>query len=140
MKSLKTVIRGLPAELVVSQEVSLAVSVTLRYEPSDPYVVRAEFAVVGNDETVEWIIGRDLLADGLEGPIGEGDIRAWPAEEHDVCDLYILLDPPAGAALLKVPAKEIKTFLRETEAMVPRGAEPGRIDLDALLAHFLAEG
>ncbi|MFE2688401.1 SsgA family sporulation/cell division regulator [Streptomyces mirabilis] len=140
MKTLKTAIRGLPGQLVVSHEMSLSMSMRLRYEPSDPYAVRATFAVVGSDETVEWIIGRDLLADGLEGPAGEGDIRVWPAEEPDVSDLYLLLNPPDGTALLKAPAREIKTFLQETEAVVPRGAEPGHIDSDALLAHLIAEG
>ncbi|QIY74398.1 SsgA family sporulation/cell division regulator [Streptomyces sp. RLB1-33] len=141
MKSLKTVIRGLPGQLVVSHEMSLSMSMRLQYEPSDPYAVRAAFAVVGSDETVEWIIGRDLLADGLEGPAGQGDICVWPAEEREVSDLYILLSPPDGTALLKAPAREIKTFLQETEAVVPRRAEPGRIDLDALLAHLIvAEG
>ncbi|WP_328513228.1 SsgA family sporulation/cell division regulator [Streptomyces mirabilis] len=139
MKSLKTVVRGLPVQLVVSHEMSFSASVTLQYEPSDPYAVRAAFTVVGSDGTVEWIIGRDLLADGLEGPVGEGDIRVWPAEERDVSDLYILLNPPAGTALLKAPAQEIKAFLQEAEAVVPRGAEPGRIDLDVLLAHLIAE-
>ncbi|MFJ1608532.1 SsgA family sporulation/cell division regulator [Streptomyces sp. NPDC088253] len=139
MKSLKTVVRGLPVRLVVSHEMSFSASMRLQYEPSDPYAVRAAFTVAGSDETAEWIIGRDLLADGLEGPTGEGDIRLWPAEEHDVSDLYILLNPPAGTALLKAPAQEIKAFLQEAEAVVPRGAEPGRIDLDALLAHLIAE-
>ncbi|MFF1899475.1 SsgA family sporulation/cell division regulator [Streptomyces sp. NPDC058206] len=141
MKSLKTVIRGLPVQLVVSHEMSVSVSVRLHYEPSDPHVVRAAFDVVGSDETVEWIIGRDLLADGLEGPAGEGDIRVWPVEEeHDGSDLYILLNPPDGTALLKAPAREVKAFLQETEAVVPRGAESGHINLDALLAHLIAEG
>lgn len=140
MKSLRTVFRRLPVQLVLSHEMSLPMSMRLRYEPSDPYAVRAEFNTVGSDETVEWIIGRDLLVDGLKGPVGEGDIRVWPADEADGCALYILLMPPAGTARLKAPAQEIRTFLQETETLVPRGAEPGRIDVDALLAHFLAEG
>ncbi|AVH61302.1 SsgA family sporulation/cell division regulator [Streptomyces dengpaensis] len=125
-------------QLVVSHEMSLPVSMRLRYEPSDPHAVHAAFAAVGSDEKVEWIIGRDLLIDGLKGPSGEGDIRIWPAD--DPCDLYILLNPPGGTALLKARAQEIKTFLQETKAVVPRGAEPKHIDVDALLAHFLAEG
>ncbi|SOD89505.1 SsgA family sporulation/cell division regulator [Streptomyces sp. Ag109_G2-15] len=140
MKSLKTVIWGLSVELVVSQEMSLSMTMSLRYEPSDPYALRAAFTVAGSDETVDWIIGRDLLADGLKGPAGEGDIRVWPADEHDLGDVYILLSPPAGTALLKAPAQEIKAFLQETEAVVPRGAELRHFDLDALLAHFLAGG
>ncbi|MCZ0985261.1 SsgA family sporulation/cell division regulator [Streptomyces diastatochromogenes] len=140
MKSLKTVIRGLSVELVVSQEMSLSMTMSLRYEPSDPYALRVAFTVVGSDDTVDWIIGRDLLDDGLKGPAGEGDIRVWPAEEYDLGDVYILLSPPAGTALLKAPAQEIKAFLQETEAVVPRGAELRHVDLDALLAHFLAGG
>ncbi|MCX5317488.1 SsgA family sporulation/cell division regulator [Streptomyces sp. NBC_00154] len=113
----------------------------LQYEPSDPHVVRAAFDVVGSDETVEWVIGRDLLADGLEGPAGEGDIRVWAVEEeHDGSDLYILLNPPDGTALLKAPPRQIKAFLHETEAVVPRGAESGHIILDAYLAHLIAQG
>ncbi|MGW1887523.1 SsgA family sporulation/cell division regulator [Streptomyces sp. NPDC001970] len=140
MKSLRTVIQGLHVQLVVAHEMSLPVSVRLRYEPSDPYVIRAAFTAVDSDETVEWIIGRDLLIDGLEGPAGEGDIRIWPADGPDRYNLYILLNPPAGVALLKARAQEIKAFLQETVALVPRGAELGHIDLDASLAHFLAEG
>ncbi|MGX5185809.1 SsgA family sporulation/cell division regulator [Streptomyces avermitilis] len=140
MKSLRTEIQGLHVQLVVPHEISLPVSMKLRYEPSDPYVVRAAFTAVDSDETVEWIIGRDLLIDGLEGPAGEGDISIWPADGPDCCDSYILLNPPAGTALLKARTHEIKTFLQGTEALVPRGAELGHIDLDASLAHFLAEG
>ncbi|MFF4746352.1 SsgA family sporulation/cell division regulator [Streptomyces chengbuensis] len=113
----------------------------LRYEPSDPYVVHAAFTTdVDSDESVEWIIGRDLLIEGLEGPAGEGDVRIWPTGEEGYRDLYILLNSPSGTALLKAPEREFKAFLRETEAVVPRGAELRHSDFDRLLAHFLAEG
>ncbi|MFD5794210.1 SsgA family sporulation/cell division regulator [Streptomyces diastatochromogenes] len=140
MKSSKTVMRGLQVELIVSHEMSSSISMRLRYEPSDPYVVRAAFAAADSDEAVEWIIGRDLLTDGLKGPVGEGDIRVWPVGEADLGDLYILLNPPGGTALLKAPAQEIRTFLQEAEVVVPRGDELEYIDLDALLALFLTEG
>ncbi|MFG2948466.1 SsgA family sporulation/cell division regulator [Streptomyces adustus] len=140
MKSSKTVARGLPVQLVVSGEASLSLTMMLRYEPSDPYVVRAAFIVLDSDEAVEWIIGRDLLADGLKGPVGEGDIRVWPVGDGDPCDVYILLCPPAGTALLQVPAREVEAFLREAEKLVPRGAETGPVDLDASLAQLLGDG
>ncbi|MFD7442466.1 hypothetical protein [Streptomyces sp. NPDC059909] len=57
-------------------------------------------------------------------------------DEHDRCDSYVFLKPPAGTALLQAWTQEIKTFLQETEAAVPREAEPGHVDLDALPAHF----
>ncbi|MFI2207459.1 SsgA family sporulation/cell division regulator [Streptomyces sp. NPDC020192] len=141
MKSLRTVIQGLPVKLVGVHATSLPMIMKLRYEPSDPYVVHTAFTTdVDSDEPAEWIIGRDLLIDGLEGPAGEGDVRIWPAGEEGRRDLYILLNPPSGTALLKAPAQGVKAFLQETEAVVPRGAELGHSDFDRLLAHLLAEG
>ncbi|MER7834737.1 SsgA family sporulation/cell division regulator [Streptomyces sp. NPDC096040] len=140
MKSLRTMIRRLSVQLVVTHEMSLPMDMRLRYEPGDPYAVRAVFKAPGSDDTVEWIIGRDLLIDGLKGPAGEGDIRIWPAGESAHCDLFALLTPPDGRALLKGPVQEIKAFLQETEALVPRGTETEHIDVDALLAHLLAAG
>lgn len=112
----------------------------LRYEPSDPYAVRVAFTADGSDEAVEWIIGRDLLIDGLKGPVGERDVQIWPASERDRGAVYIVLKPPDGVALLEATAQDIKRFLHETEALVPRGYESERIDSDALLRHLLAEG
>ncbi len=43
MKSLRTVIQGLPVKLVGVHATSLSVIMNLRYEPSDPYVVHAAF-------------------------------------------------------------------------------------------------
>ncbi|MGW3729613.1 SsgA family sporulation/cell division regulator [Streptomyces sp. NPDC000851] len=140
MKSSKAVTRELLVQLVVSPETSLPVSMRLRYEPSDPYVVHAAFTAAETDDPVEWVLGRDLLADGLLGPAGEGDVRAWTAGEHDRCDLYLLFSPPAGTALLRIPAQQLGVFLRETEAMVPRGSESESMDLDASLTFLLAGG
>ncbi|MEU2165057.1 SsgA family sporulation/cell division regulator [Streptomyces chengbuensis] len=140
MKSIGTVIRGLPVQLVVSQEMSLSMCMRLRYESSDPYAVRVAFTADDSDEAVEWIIGRDLLIDGLEGPVGEGDVRIWPAGERDRGAVYIVLKPPDGAALLEATAQDIRGFLHETEALVPRGSESDHIDSDALLRHLFAEG
>ncbi|MFD7229089.1 SsgA family sporulation/cell division regulator [Streptomyces sp. NPDC059881] len=140
MKSMRTVIQGLPVQLVVSQETYLPMCMRLRYEPSDPYAVRVAFTADGSDETVNWIIGRDLLIDGLKGPVGEGDVQIWPAGERDRGAVYIVLKPPDGVALVEATAQDIKGFLHETEALVPRGSESERIDSDAMLRHLLTGG
>ncbi|WP_329165109.1 SsgA family sporulation/cell division regulator [Streptomyces sp. NBC_01717] len=140
MKSMRTVIPGLPVQLVVSHEISLSMYMRLRYEPSDPYAVRAAFTLDDSDEAVEWIIGRDLLIEGLKGPVGEGDVRLWPAGERDRGSVYIVLKPPDGVALLEAPEQDLKKFLQETEAHVPTGSESEHIDSDALLRHLLAKG
>ncbi|MER5341274.1 SsgA family sporulation/cell division regulator [Streptomyces mirabilis] len=139
MESLKTVVQGVAVQLVVSRTYSLSMCMTLRYEPTDPYVVRAAF-FTDTDEQTEWVLGRELLADGLTGSTGCGDIRVWPAVGRGDQAMYIVLGSPAGTALLEVPVQDVRTFLENTEALVPRGTESGRIDWELELANLFAKG
>ncbi|MEU1036407.1 SsgA family sporulation/cell division regulator (plasmid) [Streptomyces sp. NBC_01450] len=139
MESLKTVVQGVAVQLVVSRTYSLSMCMSLRYEPTDPYVVRAAF-FTDTDEQTEWVLGRELLADGLTGSTGCGDIRVWPAVGRGDQAMYIVLGSPAGTALLEVPVQDVRTFLENTEALVPRGTESGRIDWELELANLFAKG
>lgn len=139
MESLKTVVQGVAVQLVVSRTYSLSMCMSLRYEPTDPYVVRATF-FTDTDEQTEWVLGRELLADGLTGSTGCGDIRVWPAVGRGDQAMYIVLGSPAGTALLEVPVQDVRTFLENTEALVPRGTESGRIDWELELANLFAKG
>ncbi|MFK0150906.1 SsgA family sporulation/cell division regulator [Streptomyces sp. NPDC090499] len=138
-KSLKTLERRTTVQLVVSHTCSLPVGVRLRYEPTDPYVVRAVF-FADCDEPVEWVLGRDLLADGLEGPAGYADVRIWSAAGRGDRSIYIALGSSAGTALLEVPVQDVTCFLQDTETLVPRGTESVHIDWDAELAHLFPQG
>lgn len=138
-KSSKAVERHVAVQLVVSRAYSLPLCVRLRYAPADPYVVRAAF-FVDCDEPVEWILGRDLLADGLEGSAGHADVRIWSAAGRGDESIYIALRSSAGTALLEVPVQDISSFLQDTQALVPRGTESELIDWDAELAHLLPQG
>ncbi|AOR31629.1 hypothetical protein BFF78_11720 [Streptomyces fodineus] len=138
-KSLKTVERRMAVQLVVSRDCSVPLCVRLRYEPTDPYVVRAVF-FVDCDEPVEWILGRELLADGLKGSAGYADVRIWSATGRGDQSMYIALGSSAGTALLEVPVRDLTSFLQNTEALVPRGTESGHIDWDVELAHLLSQG
>ncbi|MEV5781414.1 MULTISPECIES: SsgA family sporulation/cell division regulator [Streptomyces] len=139
MESLKTVTQGMAVQLVISPTCSLSMCMSLRYEPTDPYVVRAVF-FTDTDEPAEWVLGRDLLADGLRGSAGCGDIRVWPAVGRGDQAMYIVLGAPAGTALLEVPVQDVRTFLKDTEALVPRGTESGHIDWEPELANLFAKG
>jgi hypothetical protein len=112
---------------------------SLRYEPADPYVVRATF-FTHTEEPAEWVLGRDLLADGLRVSAGCGDIRVWPAVGRGDQAMYIVLGSPAGTALLEVPVQDVRTFLEDTEALVPPGTESGHIDWELELANLFAKG
>ncbi|WP_406102800.1 SsgA family sporulation/cell division regulator [Streptomyces sp. NBC_01003] len=126
-------------QLVISRTYSLSMRMSLRYETTDPYVVRAAF-FTDTDEPVEWVLGRDLLADGLRGSAGCGDVRVWSAVGRGDQAMYIVLGSPAGTALLEVPVEDVKSFLENTEAVVPRGTESGHIDWDLELANLFAKG
>lgn len=138
MKSLRSVVQEMTAQLVVTRDYSLPLCMRLRYEPTDPYVVRATF-FTHSDDPGEWVLGRDLLADGLSGSAGDGDIRIRSATGHGGQGMYITLGSSAGTALLEVPVQDVRTFLENSEALVPRGAESGHIDWDIELANLRAE-
>ncbi|MFD4409092.1 SsgA family sporulation/cell division regulator [Streptomyces sp. NPDC058476] len=131
--------QGVAVQLVISRTYSLSMRMSLRYEPTDPYVVRATF-FTDTDEPAEWVLGRDVLADGLTGSAGCGDVRVWSAVGRGDQVMYIVLGSPAGTALLEVPVQDVKAFLENAEALVPRGTESGRIDWDLELANLFAQG
>ena len=69
-----------------------AVPAALVYDSTDPFAVRVRFGDGSADDVdrpsyddpdddggVEWLLSRDLLRSGLTGPIGDGDVRLWPA-------------------------------------------------------------
>ncbi|MFJ3660029.1 SsgA family sporulation/cell division regulator [Streptomyces sp. NPDC090119] len=141
MRPSKVAITGLPVQLLLSPgAVIMPLWMNLAYEPDDPYAVRVSFTYPDTGQTVEWIMGRDLLAAGLTGPVGEGDVRIWPARTAACAAVHIRLSPLTGTALFEAPAAEVAAFLRATEMMVPSGTESQHVDTDALLTHLLAEG
>jgi hypothetical protein len=138
VRAVRIVACELPVELVLSPEMSVPMHAALRYETDDPYAVRTVFHPPGQDRSVEWFFGRDMLAEALSGPTGQGDVRMWPGTDSGRDVIIVALCSPAGSALLQFPARDVESFLRETWDAVPPGAEPARLDLDAELARLLA--
>ena len=62
---------------VVSDGTLVEVSTRLTYHPADPYAVAATFSP--HDTPVTWMCGRDLLDQGMNEPVGEGDLLVWPS-------------------------------------------------------------
>jgi hypothetical protein len=122
-----------PLTLVVSATTGDAkLEAQLRYDPSDPLAVSL---VIGTqcDEPVVWVFARDLLAAGIAGAIGEGDITIEPADR----DVRITLATDCLATML-APRDRVVEFLVETFTRVPSGAEFDGIDIDAEIAALLA--
>ena len=128
--------------LVVPQHAAVPLVASLFYSGDDPYAVRMAFHV-GADEPVEWIFARDLLAAGMAGPSGEGDVRAWPSSgdrdgggDGEIV-LNIMLSSPFGQAHFEAPMTPMAEFLKRTYDVIPAGHEGDFIDvggeLDGLL-------
>ncbi|MFC9154680.1 SsgA family sporulation/cell division regulator [Streptomyces bauhiniae] len=140
MRPSRVAIADLPVKLLLAPGmVVMPLRMDLSYEPDDPYAVRVSFTYPGTEQGVGWVMGRDLLAEGLDGPAGEGDVQIWPVREAGERLVYIRLSPDTGTALFEAPAEQIAVFLRATEVIVPRGAESRRVDIDALLTRLLGD-
>jgi hypothetical protein len=110
---------------------SAPIEAELRYDPDDPYAVAVGFHT-GQGE-VEWMFGRELLADGLIARTGEGDIAVRPSPE-DPERVLVELDAPTGFAVLSGRAEDIAEFLDLSYDVVSSGEEELWIDFDRELA------
>jgi Streptomyces sporulation and cell division protein, SsgA len=136
-----TVVHEVDLRLIAPGDEGLRLTATLRYQPSDPYAVEATFRA--GDEAISWVLGRDLLSEGLTRESGEGDVRVWPTtdvlERNDPRQVVLLqLSSPDGRALLAAPADDVAAFLAETYEVVPPGTEGDHIDIDGVVERLLA--
>ena len=127
----------LELRLVVPGSASLPVIAGVRYNAEDPYAVHVAFHTGGDTGTVEWSFARQLLTDGVMGPVGEGDVRVWPTTVSGRPGVCLALSSPSGQALFEVGQAELVEFLTRSYAAVPTGSESDFIDVDAELALLL---
>jgi len=84
-------------------------------------------------DSVEWVIGRDLLSRGVRGRVGEGDVQLCPSRPG----LWVRLSSPHGEVLLQGSLRVAEDFLARTWVACPRWVESARVD--AALDAFLTE-
>ncbi|MCP2248768.1 SsgA family sporulation/cell division regulator [Lentzea aerocolonigenes] len=106
------------------------VETELLYQADDPFAVTMNFHAGGAVAT--WIMGRDLLAEGLVAPAGEGDVRLRP---HAGRVLVLELISDRHVTVFRVPAGTLRKFLDATYRLVPPGTE--HFDADAFLSTVL---
>lgn len=126
--------------VLLSEHEALQIGVRLVYDPADPLAVRMDFP--GAPDRVEpWTFSRDLLYAGLREPSGDGDVRVWPpCRCHGVGTVRILLRSSFAAAVLFVPADELRDWLDETFASVPAGEESAHLGWEEALERLLRPG
>ncbi|MFF4501377.1 SsgA family sporulation/cell division regulator [Streptomyces sp. NPDC001401] len=126
------------ARLVAAAPRMPSIPAKLHYDRSDPFAVRMTFPAPATLEGVEvcWTFARDLLAAGLHGPEGHGDVRVRPyGYERTVLEFHA----PEGTAVVHVLSHEIRRFLDATSALVPVGLEHLQLDLDHDLAELIRD-
>lgn len=131
-----TVSAELGLSLVVPEHGAVPLVASLDYCADDPYAIKMSFHV-GTDEPVEWIFARELLAAGLEGRAGDGDVKVWPDDIAAGDVLNIALSSPFGEAHFEAPLSATAEFLRSTYRIIPAGSESDFIDVDSELDELL---
>lgn len=124
--------------LVVPDGASLPVTADLAYDTSDPYAVTVTFHT-GAAEPVRWTFARQLLTEGVERSVGQGDVRVWPSHTDALPVVCIALSSPSGRALFEAPLSGVVEFLSRSYLAVPTGSESDYVDLDAELGTLLAD-
>jgi hypothetical protein len=108
-----------------------------RYDPADPLAVSLAIGVEC-EEPVVWVFGRDLLADGVNHPTGEGDITIEPASAMDRREEVRITLATDTFATMIAPRDRVVEFLVASFTAVPSGCEMDLVDLDAEIASMLA--
>lgn len=134
--STSTVTVDLDAACIDATGAAHVVPVRWGYDVLDPYAVTLTFLVGGAEIT--WMLGRDLLSDGLDAPSGVGDVFVSPRRGVPQPQVVVELCSPDGALLAEFPADRVIGFLVATSRLVPFGQEANFLDVDTLLGRLLA--
>ncbi|MGW1161326.1 SsgA family sporulation/cell division regulator [Streptomyces sp. NPDC002513] len=126
------------ARLVAAAPRMPTIPAMLHYDRRDPFAVRMTFPAPATLEGVEvcWSFARELLAAGLEGPEGHGDVRVRPyGFDRTVLEFHA----PQGTAVVHIHSQEVRRFLQRTTELVPLGLEHLHVDLDHDLAELMRD-
>jgi Streptomyces sporulation and cell division protein, SsgA len=118
---------------LVAPRADVELDATLRYTADDPYAVHLSFPTAPGQDGIEWMFARQLVADGLTAPAGDGDVRIWPSPDDPSGPVYVELCSPSGRALFAIGRDVLADFVQRSLAVVPTGDEGGHLDLDAEL-------
>ncbi|WP_101376628.1 SsgA family sporulation/cell division regulator [Saccharopolyspora spinosa] len=131
-----TVLATMTFNLVAPAGVIAPVGVELRYDSRNPYEIAMKLNV-GTDGQVDWVIARDLLADGLIAEAGEGDVRIRPRLDSSGV-VVIELSSPSGQASFEVDADQLVDFVNDTYDVVAPGDEHRWMNVDEVLSRLLS--
>ncbi|MEU1116688.1 MULTISPECIES: SsgA family sporulation/cell division regulator [unclassified Streptomyces] len=130
--------QAVEARLVAAAPRMPTIPATLHYDRQDPFAVRMSFPAPATLEGVEvyWTFARELLTQGVERAVGDGDVRVRPyGFDRTVVEFHA----PEGTAIVHIRTGELRGFLQRTTALVPTGQEHRHVDLDHDLAELMRD-
>jgi hypothetical protein len=131
------VTQAVALELIDTSGAATPIDAELRYDPADPYAVTTVF-MTGTSQ-VRWTFGRELLAEGLYEPSGDGDVHVWPCLDSSGHAVVIIeLCSPDGEALVQAKTGDLRTFVDRMSQTVALGRESELVDVDAAIAAIFA--
>ncbi|OLS99357.1 hypothetical protein BJF90_39290 [Pseudonocardia sp. CNS-004] len=93
----------------------IAVRGLWRWLSTDPHTVAMAFHP-GTRAEVTWLVGRDLLAAGVHGPVGLGDVSVLP-DVDSAAYRELVLSSSDGRRGLRFPVAALVAFLDRTDAI-----------------------
>lgn len=127
--------RNVDMRIQMHDGTSLPMPCTLTYSIGDPLAVSATFRSA--EGCVTWVFSRDLLIEGTQAPIGDGDIRVSPVHAVGRTLLRLELRSPAGEAVMEGPLTPIQEFLDASLDLLPQDQEWRYLNFDSGLAQLL---
>lgn len=113
----------------------LEAQLTLSYTTKDPLAVTLTFPPPAAERApTTWVFARDLLASGLQGQAGEGDVVIRPVGHHRV---LVALTSPGGRVWGELERAPVEAFVREAYALLPAPEESAALALDELVTFLL---
>lgn len=108
------------------------------FDPADPYAITMKLEA--RSGSVTWTFARELLAEGLYEPAGDGDVQVWPClSHHGEAIVIVELCSPDGTALLQTSSRAVQQFVDAIYRAVPAGCESAHLDIDSLVGRLLAD-
>jgi len=111
-------------------------SASFSFHPDDPYAVEVAVPRDGGGAPHSVLFARELLLDGLNGPVGEGAVRVAP-HPSDLGWTVLSLPIDGERVVFYAEQERVEEFVDATLALVPSSGESAGIDFDRMIAHLL---
>jgi hypothetical protein len=135
----QTITQSVSVNLRSVEGFAFPVATELTYDSSDPFAVTVAFQTT--EDPIVWTFARELLAQGLLEPMGDGDVHVWPTLDDDgVAIVTVELCSPDGDALVEVRSSDADAFVNRMHAVVAPGQETAYLELDRLIAEIQETG